>query len=219
MKCAIAKRLINGHIDNLLKTEQVLKLESHLRECLNCREFFADMEFIVNNSRYLETPGESGNLWTEIKKEVLAVNRNIPGQGSVFRDFPVKAKGIALAVGTLLVILVLTPLIYNYFPPMPWADKDPKQMALNHFELAEEHYQSAVEVLNGVIEDMDVKLSPELMEVFKKNLELIDESIRVCKEAIEQSPKNPEASRLLLICYRKKIELLDELKTLALQTG
>ena len=50
MKCSTAQKLINDHVNNLLKTEQVIKLEDHFQECRNCREFYSDMESIVNNS-------------------------------------------------------------------------------------------------------------------------------------------------------------------------
>lgn len=220
MKCSTAQKLINDHVNNLLKTRQVIKLEDHLQECRNCREFLSDMESIVNNSRDLETPELSRDLWSGIKREVLAANgKSHAGSGIIFRKFHVQTRGMAFAMSTLLAVFVLIPLVYYISTHMPGGDVDPKEIALNHFELAEQHYQSAIVVLDEAITDMDVELNPELAAVFKKNLELIDDSIRVCKEAIEQSPQNPEANRLLMICYRKKIELLDEIKELTAQAG
>ena len=218
MKCSFAQKLINDHVNRLLKTEQVLKLESHLQECPNCREFLTDMESIMINSRDLETPELSKDLWAGIKKEVLTANDKTPvKRNPIFWNFPVKTKGMAFAMSTLLAVLVLVPLIYYIFPNMPGGDNDPEKIAINHFALAEQHYQAAIKVLDEAIMDMDAQINPKLAAVFKRNLELIDDSIRVCKEAIEQSPENPEANRLLMICYRKKIELLDEIKELTAQ--
>ena len=90
---------------------------------------------------------------------------------------------------------------------------------MNHFREAEQHYRSAIDALNQAISDQNAKLSPELSAVFKKNLEIIDDSIRACQVAIAEYPKNQEANDYLMLCYRKKIKLLNEIKSLTMQSG
>ena len=74
-----------------------------------------------------------------------------------------------------------------------------KAFAINHLDKAEQHYQSAIEALGKAIEDSNMELGPELASVFKENLEIIDNSIRVCKTAVEKHPDSTEARKFLLI--------------------
>ena len=220
MKCSRAKKLINDHVDNLLSAGHVRNLESHLQKCVNCRDFLTDMESIRNNAKELSALNPSEYLWPEIKEQILTRNQKAPMHGKgFFENFTVQARGMTFAISTLLAIFVLIPLIYYGLPHIRNSNTAPESIALNHFQIAEQHYQSAIEVLDRAIKTRGVELNQELATVFKKNLEIIDDSIRVCKEAINQSPENPEANRLLLICYKRKIELLNEIKGLTMPIG
>lgn len=220
MKCSKAQRLINDNVDNLLEINQIRNLKRHINSCTNCRDLLIDMGAIVDNARELETIEPSEDLWPEIKRQFLKKDRKNGVQGkSYWRNFPFYPRRPAFALSTLLAVLILIPMIYYGFSLIGSSDDDRERIALNHFKIAEKHYQSAIEALDRVIEARAVELSPELGAVFKKNLEIIDDSIRICKAAVEQYPENTEANKLLLVCYRKKIELLNEINDLTLQTG
>ncbi|MBN2420347.1 MAG: hypothetical protein JXL81_13240, partial [Deltaproteobacteria bacterium] len=127
-------------------------------------------------------------------------------------------RGPMLALSTLLVIMLMIPVLYygiNYFQG---TDINNARSLLTDFQSAEQQYQSAIDALDRAIEGKFERLDPELMAVFKKNLAIIDDSIRICKESMENSLKTTEANRLLLVCYRKKIELLNEIKELTMQS-
>ena len=220
MKCSKAQRLISDHVDNLLETGQVRDLKSHIKDCPACRELFIDMGSIVKSAKELEPVLPSENLWPAVKRQVLKEIRKdkLPVK-SLFRDFFIHSRGPVFALSTLMAVFILIPLIYYIFPRSGVMNNDPEIAALNHFRIAEQHYQSAIKSLDRAIETRSPELSPELDTVFKKNLEIIDDSIRICRAAVEQHPENPEANRLLLICYTKKIELLNEIKDIAVQTG
>jgi hypothetical protein len=55
--------------------------------------------------------------------------------------------------------------------------------------------------------------------VFRENLEIIDNSIRICQAAIQEHPGDKAANALLMACYRKKIDLLNEIRDLAMRAG
>ena len=219
MKCSKAQKLINDHIDNLLEPGLVQTLESHLEKCTNCRELFLDMGTIVNNALDLDTPDPSEDLWPVIKRQVLKKNREAPIQDKgLFGHFPVFYRRPAFALSTLLGIILLIPVFYFGLPRFRNADNDKGKTALNSFQIAEKQYESAIEALDRAIGEYYEKLDPELMAVFKKNLAIIDESIRVCKESIDNSSKTQEPNKLLMICYRKKIELLNEIKEITMNS-
>ena len=95
-------------------------------------------------------------------------------------------------------------------------NNNPEKTALISYKIAEQQYQSAIEALGQVLETHEAKLKPELLAVFKNNLSIIDDSIRICKKSIEKSPDTRETDKLLLICYRKKLELLSEMKDITM---
>ena len=217
MKCSKAQRLINDYVDNLLDINDIRILKSHLQECAECRDLLSDLGTIVGNARGLEAIQPSRNSWPEIKREVL--RKNSAGRNSYFGKFPLYSGRWSFALSTLLVIVVFTPLIYFGFHYVGNSGNNQESIALKHLKKAEQHYQSAIEALDRAIELSDVELSPELAAVFKKNLEIINDSIRTCKTAVERSPENTEARKFLLICYRKKVELLNEIRDLTMQRG
>lgn len=219
MRCSKAQRLISDHVDNLLEIKDIRSLENHMQECSDCRDLLVEMESIANNAREIKDMEPSKDLWPEIKRQVLQKNQKtgLPGK-SLFENFSFYSRRPAFALSALLVIIILIPLIYFGFPPSGIQDNNQERIALEHFRIAEQHYRVAIEALYRALESRDVELSPELAAVFKANLEIIDDSIRICKAAVEKQPGNPVANRLLLVCYNKKIDLLNEIKEITLQT-
>lgn len=219
MKCSKAKKFINDYVDNRLEDDQVLILESHLQGCKDCRDLLGDMEAIVNNAKELGNLNPSEDLWNTVKRQVLKKNREGRTHRKVFSgNFFLFPRVPAFALSTLLAIMILIPLLYYVFPHRPNTNIDPDRTALINYKKAEQEYQSAIEALDKAIEARKTRVNPELMAVFKRNLAIIDESIRSCKESIRKTPELLEANRLLLICYRKKVELLNEIKDIAMQS-
>lgn len=219
MKCSMAQKLINDYVDNLLEAGQAGRLESHLDRCADCREYLIDMRYIANNARGLEAPDPSDDLWPVIKRQVLKNNRNtLMQRKGLFRNLLIFPRGPAFALGTLLAVMILIPLLYYGLPHIGKTNNYPDSIAIKNLKIAEQQYQSAIEALSRTIETQNTKLNPELMAVFKKNLAIIDESIRICKKSMDNTPGILETNRLLLICYRKKIELLNDIKDIAMQS-
>ncbi len=219
MKCSMAQKLINDYVDNLPEAGQAGMLEDHLERCADCREYLIDMRSIVNNARGLKSPDPSDDLWPVIKRQVLKNNRNtLVQRKSLFRNLLIFPRSPAFALGTLLAVMLLIPLLYYGLRHTGKTDNDPDSIAIKNLKIAEQQYQSAIEAMDRVIETQDTKLNPELMAVFKKNLAIIDESIRLCKKSMDKTPGILETNRLLLICYRKKIELLNEIRDITMQS-
>ena len=218
MKCSKTQRLINDHVDNLLDDEQVRMLKKHLENCANCRSIFNDLVSLVNNATELESLDPSDELWPAIRRQVLKKNREVNVPKINLWSFPYFSRGPKLALSTLLVILILIPVFYYTLPNLRNRINSPGENELIYFAAAEQQYQSAIEDMDRVIEARYARLNPELAAVFKKNLAIIDESIRICKKSMDKYPAKLETNKLLLICYRKKIELLNEIKDISMQS-
>jgi len=222
MRCSQAQILINDHVDNLLDRRKVQKLEGHLQKCPHCRDLLAEMLSMVSEAKQLKMPPPSEDLWPAIRNKIEGKHRNavihLP-QKRPFFSFSRYPARLAYAVSTLLAVIILVSLFYYRFPFIRSEKNDLEENELNHFKVAEQHYQSAIEALDKAISDRSAKLSPELAAVFKQNLEIINNSIRACQAAMGEHPENRVANAHLLICYRKKMELLNEMKNITMQSG
>lgn len=222
MKCSKAHKHINEYIDGLLDETAAKQLEAHVETCENCFGLLADMTSLVKDARNMEHLQPSDGVWMNmrkglIRKEQEAENRQT--RISDFFSFFKYPRGLAIASSALLVIIISAFVIYNGLSFFTNNMNNPMNFAHKHFEEAEKHYQFAIKSLEKNIPDYEAKLPPELAEVFNDNLKIIDQSIQVCRAAIREHPDNEAANALLMTCYKKKIELLNEIRNLTVQAG
>ncbi|HET6362965.1 MAG TPA: hypothetical protein VFH11_13050, partial [Gemmatimonadota bacterium] len=72
----------------------------------------------------------------------------------------------------------------------------------------EARFLAASQELLAGLEAQD--LSPETMEIVRRNLEVIDAAIAELEAALERDPGNGELTRMLLATYQRKIDLLEQ---------
>ncbi len=227
MRCSQAQRRVNDRIDHRLNREQIENLDRHLDACENCRGLFEDLASIVTAAGQLENVSPTADLWPSIKEKVtgraggaaLKLARRNP-----FLDIFQFQKPFAFAASALLVVMMVTGLFYRDLPVfqnMGESTGKPTQRktVAAHLREAEHHYQMAIAELSGAIPEIQENMDPELAEVFAKNMRIIDNSILVCRNAINRYPDNLDAKLYLFASYKRKIELLSEIKRITLQVG
>ena len=222
MKCSQAQRLMSDYMDGLLKESKAHKLEKHMHKCTDCSELFVEMKSLVGEARNLKKVEPPEDLWLSIKHHMTSRDRKACSQQNEKREFLSffrYPQGPAIASSAILAIIVFTFLFYHGLPFINTESNDPSQYALQHFEEAEKHYQLAIDALIRTMPDYKEKLPPDLASVFKENLAIIDNSIRICQAALREHPGDKAANALLMACYRKKIELLNEIRGLASRAG
>jgi predicted anti-sigma-YlaC factor YlaD len=222
MRCTKAQRLISNHIDRLLDGRQTQVLEQHLKACKACTELLNDMQMIAGEAKNMESVLPSENLWAGIKNQILKNDRKSRSRQSEIRwlfRFSLYSRELAFSASGFLAGLVLMTLFYYGTPFIQNDRRIPGRVASNQFKEVERHYQLAIEVLNQAISKQNVELGPELATVFEENLEIIDDAIRSFRTAMNEYPEDQEANEYLLICYRKKLELLGEMKDLMMRSG
>lgn len=222
MRCAKAQRYISDHTDKLLDGEQTQALEQHLKECPACKELLDEMQMIAGEAKNMKSVLPSDNLWISIEGQIhrsARKSRSWPkGIGQFFR-FSLYSRELAFSGSGLLAGLVLMTLFYYGIPFIQNDRSIPDQVATDQFEEVDRHYQLAIAALNQAISEQDVKLSPELAAVFDENLEIIDEAIQSFRTTMNEYPEDQEVNEYLLICYKKKLELLGEMKDLMMRSG
>ena len=222
MKCSEAQRLMSDHMDGLLNESEAQGFERHMRECTDCANLFVEMKSLVHEARNLNKFEPSDDVWLSVKRHMTGKDRKAmsprKGKRRILSLFPFP-QGLAIASGALIMIMLFTFLLFQGLPFVNTESKDSAEYALRHFEKAEKHYQLAINALVGTMPAYEEKLPPDLAAVFKENLAIIDNAIRICQAAIESHPEDKAANALLMACYKKKIELLNDIRDLSMRAG
>jgi hypothetical protein len=219
MKCARAQKMISNHIDNRLNQRKRKQLDAHLEGCEQCRTLLIDLNSLLEQARHLETVEPSQHLWLSIKRRVQADERRRWYEPGRFIYLFGQPKRIAFAAGMLMALICLIYLVFSNAPFSLNTSDDSLQYALDQFTEAEQHYQRAIDALDRTLPEFSNTLPPELSTTLRKNLEIIDNAIRVCRTAVREHPDSQEAKNYLLLCYKKKIELLNEIRQMESHPG
>jgi len=219
MRCSKARKLISENIDHTLDARKSLSLQHHLEACSECRELLLDFEAIVGAAKELETPSPSHDVWQKIaarlsasKKGKLSPQPQERQKREWLRVFG-RSFQFRYAWRVALVLAVISAGVI--FGLIQWKEKgiagrgDLEKYTIAKLEEAQTHYRQAIKALNEAISAQGRSLTPEVAEVFQRNLEVIDSSIEACQKAVSREPDNLEARIYLLAVYREKVTFLD----------
>lgn len=95
--------------------------------------------------------------------------------------------------------------------------QDREAYTLAKLDEAERHYEQAVRALGEAFAAEKGALPPEVVDLFDRNLSVIDSTIQACRAAVQAEPDDLEARNYLLAAYTRKAALLDS--ALDLQRG
>ncbi len=214
MKCAKAKRLISDYIDGNLDTGHVSSLEEHLDVCLDCQKFLKDFRKIAKDAKELNKLTPPNETWSKIEArlntETQPVHVLAPGRRQWLNAPRLR---FVLSAAFLLVILVGAGIlgIHSLKQGGTLPGVDSKNIAFAKLEEAEHHYQLAIKALGEAVSYQEKSFDPEVAEVFRTNLEIINTSITACKQAVLSEPDNVETRNYLLAAYKDKADLLTEM--------
>ena len=218
MKCSKARKMISDYVDDNLDAEKKSTLESHLRDCPDCQEVLRDLQRIAESVKELEEFSPPANTWLNIEarlaKEAKAgrVPQRPARKWFDFLVFQPKLKYALISVVLLAVMVGGVILGVRYFKGgITPALMDHQEYTLAKLEEAERHYQLAIKALAEAVSSREESLDPQVAQIFRTNLEIINASIKVCKKAVLNEPENIEARNYLLFVYREKLNLLNEM--------
>lgn len=214
MKCQKAQRLISEFIDGRLSEEQEASLQNHIRQCPDCQKLVKDFEEITEETKHLDSVSPSPGSWWKIQKKLReekapkSPHRTSEKKRWTFVFSP-EAQRNVLAAALLLVIVVGAALIgVNHWNSHRAVSSEESWAKL---EEAERHYRLAIEALQEAVTAQKREFNPELIHVYQRNLEIINQSIQACKQAVHENPENMEARHYLLAAYRQKVDFLNEM--------
>ena len=218
MRCSKAKRLISDRMDGRVSERLNVDLEQHLGSCMDCKKFFEDFQEIVERAKNLENLKPSGQSWLKIRakleteeQKVLTVRKQKRGRLSLLFQPPrLKYASIGALLAAFIIFVGLFGLQY-------WGDRsyqegeDLQKYTLAKLNEAERHYQLAIKALWEAVSAQGGADDPQVAEVFKTNLDIIDSSIAAFRQLILQEPDNNEARLYLLAAYREKVDFLNRM--------
>jgi len=218
MRCSKARKLISEYIDGSLQARKSASVEQHLAVCPDCKQLLEDFKIIVEDAKKLEELSPSDQTWLKIKaglkpeeQRVLAFKpQKRAWFGLVFS--PPKLK-YALSSAVILAFIVGAVIIgLRYWTERDFLDRgDLQKYTLAKLDEAERHYQKAIKALREAISAQEGQMDPQIAQVFKSNLEVIDFSIKACRQIVLQNPENIDARSYLLVAYREKMNFLNEM--------
>ena len=93
--------------------------------------------------------------------------------------------------------------------PLSAAAKGGEAYTLAKLDEAERHYEQAIQALGEAFAADKDGLAPAVVELFDRNLAVVDATIQACRAAVRTEPDDLEARNYLLAAYTRKITLLD----------
>ena len=174
--------------------------ESFMKEKRNFDNFISDKAKTL--PRYVSPE----KLWCKIESDLKAlqkkkdIKRDFKWLNNLIR-FDIKPvwRYAALAVSvTIILFFVLPRLLYE---PDPLAE----------IEKAEKKYISAIERLAFKVEKQEPDIDMTMWVFYQERLDLLDESIKSCKNVIEKNNGSINARKYLLLAYHEKVSTLKKL--------
>jgi predicted anti-sigma-YlaC factor YlaD len=214
MKCLSAQKWISEYIDGDLDAATKAKLDEHCARCADCRKLLEDFRTISANAKEMDTFSPPESTWGKIQEKMTSEGQEVltlaPRKQSWF-----SLPRLSYVLSALLIVVFLS-LVFIYGPKY-WSGQaivpelENQQFTLAKLEEAEHHYQLAIKALNEAAMAQKEHLDPQVAEVFRINLELIDQSINACRQAVLSDPNDIESRKYLLAAYKEKTDLLNEI--------
>ena len=216
MRCRKAHEYISRSIDGELSGRQAARLERHLASCGECRALLEDLRAIASDAARLDAPEPSDKVWKGIRAGLAAANLKPAGKNlsPVRRPlFGLSVPGLRYAgVAALAVVLVASGLIVGLRlgrQGTPARSDRGEKYTLAKLDEAERHYQQAIKSLSEAFASQKGGLVPQVVELFDRNLAVIDATIQACRRAVLEEPDDLQARSYLLAAYTEKVTLLD----------
>jgi anti-sigma factor RsiW len=216
MKCLTEKKWISEYIDGELDAAKKTQLNEHCAQCADCKKLLKDFQTISSGAKELDSFSPPENTWGKIQEKMTTEPQEVlslvPQKQSWF-----SLPRLSYVLSAVLLVVFLS-LVFVYGPRY-WSGQavspelENQQYTLTKLEEAEHYYRLAIKALSDAAMAQNEQLDPQVAEVFRMNLELIDQSIYACRQAVLNDPNDIESRKYLLAVYKEKTHLLNEIMT------
>ena len=217
MRCSHAKKFISEYIDGDLAPERKARLEEHLSHCPDCRKILKDLRTIVSDAQELEEFSPPDKTWQKIEsrletKQPLVTFPELPTRK--WYSLPGFRYALLAAATVLIIVGALTLGPFSQKQGQVISEIENQDYTMAKLEEAEKHYQMAIKALGEAASARQSQLDPQVAEILRTNLEIIDKSISSCREAVLSDPADLDSRSYLLAAYKEKADLLHQVVNL-----
>jgi hypothetical protein len=235
MPCLNYQDQLSDYIDGLLSAPERKNVEKHLAECHQCRGVYEDLAFICETSHSLPDYEPSPLVWKRISAAIASEpgDEAVTGRfsaGSIFtrrvRWFLLRPQ-FAIAATVLIAALVGSVIIFRSSPvespqvvnpaPADWQVSQnrlgvqPTGVILIHKPTIDfDTVQQRISELQTQIESKQKSWDSEVQSAFQRNLEIIEQCIRHCRETLTRNQEDASVRELYLAALQAKLELLKQ---------
>ena len=232
MKCRKAQLLINKLLDNEIKETDYHQLEAHLATCSKCCQIYNDLKVIRSGAR-VAAAGEGGTepsseVWEKLKgrleaeiipllrKETTAEERKKEMRRKTFHRLSLTNRAWKYSAALFIILAMIAGAFFlgrHLQQPAGQKSQLADQQVLEKIEEAGFYYRQAIESLTEAMKlsAADNRLPPEIAEILQVNLQLLDRTIDLCQQAVNQEPDNLQARDYLLSAYNSKLNFLNNM--------
>ncbi|MCI0419481.1 MAG: hypothetical protein L0312_09710 [Acidobacteria bacterium] len=214
MKCVEMQSKISDWVDGGPAEAQI---ETHLKVCQACSDFYQDIQAIKDASSSLGFMEPPSRLWANIQEQLVSeglMKTQEEKQSFWPRLFPAGLMpGLKPAFSGAILALILSTSVFYFYTQRGHqeAKVSTEAQVFQELKQAELHYQQAIEALSEVSKRKIETLDPAMAQILNDNLATMDYYVKECQDAVKNSPDNPLVHRYLLTAYQKKIEIMQSI--------
>lgn len=230
MNCETCQELIHDLVDGNISRSDESILNTHLKQCLDCESVRQDLAAIVGfcqtrRGEYEAPPNEQA-LWLRIRNVVEAEHRgnkvapvgdsNHSFWGRLMgRSWELSLPQLAASVVAIVLLVSLTTVVglRRLGTDVP-ATATTAQAETTDVNDRVYQRQQAINYWNQRVELNKVRWSPEMREVFDRNMRVIDEAVANSLNELKKNPHDEVSEQMLNESMNDKLALLKEFSDL-----
>lgn len=211
--CESVRNLLDDLLDGTLDRERAAEVETHLADCPDCAGEAAALRRLLDGAASLRVAVEpERDLWPRVRSRLgVPAAGASAGSGTPYRAWAWASTAAAavLAVALLASLAIdrrSDPVAHGTVPPS--AEVGTNEAVLAALSEAERDYRVSRDELLARLDERRDELDPDTVRIVLDNLEIMDRAAREIRLALEDDPADAGLRRLLLVSYRKRLDLL-----------
>jgi hypothetical protein len=228
MNCETCQELIHDLLDGSISRSDESILNTHMKDCLDCESVRQDLAAIVGFCRTrrgeYEAPPNEQALWLRIRNVIEAEQR---GQTVVHnerqpsflgrlmgRSWELSFPQLASLTAAIVLLVALTTVVgLRRWGTAPVPTTQASNVESNVNDRVWQR-QQAINYWNQRVELNKARWSPQMREVFDRNMRVIEQTVANSLEELKRNPHDEISEQMLTESLNDKLALLKEFSDL-----
>lgn len=229
MNCETCQELIHDLLDGSISRNDESMLNTHLNDCLDCESVRQDLAAIVGFCRTrrgeYEAPPNEQAMWLRIRNVIEADQRGqtvtSTEQRTSFlgrlmgRSWELSLPQLAASTAAIVLLVSLMTVVgLRRWGTAAVATTQASNVQTSNVNDRVWQRQQAINYWNQRVELNKARWSPEMREVFDRNLRVLDQTVANSMDELKRNPHDEISEQMLNEALNDKIALLKEFSDL-----